>query len=149
MRTQKLPVEPSWPRRLQQPSRRFDLEQTLCQAIRARAQVEMTYKTELAVRVVEPYAVFYSPSDATSVCMTGNQIRNFGDPFDRLGPRNFEVRLIATLRVTDTTFVPDPRFCQTSAKYRTESSVQSKRSFRTLIQASRNTMRKFRGRSGV
>ena len=118
MRTQKLPVEPSSPRRLQQPSRRFDLEQTLCQAIRAHAQVEMTYKTELAVRVVEPYAVFYSPSDATSVCMAGNQIRNFGDPFDRLGPRNFEVRLIATLRVTGTTFVPDPRFCQTSAKYR-------------------------------
>ena len=102
----------------QQAGRRLDFEQALCQAIRAHAQVEMTYKTELAVRVVEPYAVFYSPSDATKVCMAGNQIRNFGDPFDQLGPRNFEVRLIGTLRVTDTTFVPDPRFCQTSAKYR-------------------------------
>ena len=106
MCTQKLSVKPGPPRLPQQPSRRFDLEQTLCQAIRARAQVEITYKTELAVRVVEPYAVFHSPKDATKVCLSGNQIRNFGDPFDKLGPRDFEVRLIGTLRVTDTTSSP-------------------------------------------
>ena len=77
----------------------------------------MTYANELAVRVVEPYAVFHSPKDATKVWLSGNQIRNFGDPFDKLGPRDFEVRLIGTLRVTNTTFIPDPRFGQTSAKH--------------------------------
>jgi hypothetical protein len=118
MYTQKLSAKPGSSRLPRQPSRRFDLEQTLCQAIRDRAQVEMTYKTELAVRVVEPYAVFHSPKDATKVCLSCNQIRNFGDTFDTLGPRVFEVRLIGTLRVTDTTFHPDPRFCQPSAKYR-------------------------------
>ena len=100
----------------QRDGRRLDLEQVLCQAIRARAQVEMTYKTELAVRVVEPYAVFHSPNNAAKVCMSGNQIRNFGDPFDKLGPRTFEVGLISTLRVTDTTFVPDPRFDHSHTK---------------------------------
>jgi hypothetical protein len=118
MYTQKPSVKPGSLRLPHQPSRRFDLEQTLCQAIRDRAQVEMTYKTELAVRVVEPYAVFHSPKDATKVCLSCNQIRNFGDPFDKLGPRDFEVRLIGTLRVTDTKFVPDPRFFHTSAKHR-------------------------------
>ena len=115
MCTQKLSAKRRLP---QQAGRRFDVEQALCQAIRTHTQVEMTYKTELSVRVVEPYAVFYSPSDATKVCMAGNQIRNFGDPFDKLGPRVFEVWLIGTLRVIDTTFLPDPQFCQTSARYR-------------------------------
>ena len=118
MCTQKLSTKrsPQW--LSEQAGRRFDFEQALCQAIRARSQVEMTYENELAVRVVEPYAVFHSPKDATEVFLSANQIRNFGDPFDKLGPRDFEVRLIGTLRVTNTTFIPDPRFCQTSARYR-------------------------------
>lgn len=106
------------PQRLsEQAGRRFDFEQTLCQAIHARCQVEITYENELAVRVIEPYAVFHSEEDATGVFLSGNQIRNFGDPFDKLGPREFQVRRIRTLRATDTTFLPDPRFCQTSARY--------------------------------
>jgi hypothetical protein len=116
MCTQKLPTKRGPQRLSQQAGRRFDFEQALCQAIRARSLVEMTYANELAVRVVEPYAVFHSPKDATKVCLSGNQIRNFGDPFDKLGPRDFEVRLIGTLRVTNTTFIPDPRFGQSSAK---------------------------------
>ena len=118
MCTQKLSTKRGPERLSHQADRRFDFEQVLCQAIRARAQVEITYKTELAVRVVEPYAIFHSPKDATKVCLSGNQVRNFGDPFDKLGPRDFEVRLIGTLRVTDLAFLPDPRFSHTSAKYR-------------------------------
>ena len=118
MCTQRLPTKRGPQRLSQLAGRRFDFEQTLCQAIRARSQVEMTYRNELAVRVVEPYAVFHSPKDATEVILSANQIRNFGDPFDKLGPGDFEVRLIGTLRVTNNTFIPDPRFCQTSARYR-------------------------------
>ena len=67
MCTQKLSTKRGPQRQSQQIDRRFDFEQALCQAIRARSQVEMTYENELAVRVVEPYAVFHSPKDATKV----------------------------------------------------------------------------------
>ena len=95
-------------------ARRTDLETKLCTAIRESVQVEITYDGE--VRVYEPCAVFHSPKHKVNVA--GQQIKNLTNPADKLGPRDFEIGRIETLRVTAMRFTPDPRFDRTHAKYR-------------------------------
>ncbi len=95
-------------------TRRMDLENSLCDAIRDRVQVEFTYDGE--DRVFEPCAVFHSLKHKVNV--SGQVVQNLTDPAGKLGPHDFEIGKIDTLRITGRKFTPDPRFDRTHAKYR-------------------------------
>jgi hypothetical protein len=95
-------------------ARRLDLEAKLCTAIREKVQVEFTYDGK--ARVYEPCAVFHSLRHKVNVA--GEQVNNFTDPTDKLGPHDFEIGKIENLRVTDRKFTPALGFDRAHSKYR-------------------------------
>ena len=95
--------------------RNIAFETTLCEAVGRRVLVEMQYKDDATFRLFAPYAVYSSTQDKVNV--TGTQIDNPSDPFDRYVPRNFEVGLIRGLRLTDKHFEIDSRFDRFDRKF--------------------------------
>jgi hypothetical protein len=80
----------------------------LCKAIRGRVVVSVYYDDDLAPRLFEPSAVYYSTKN--KVCVSGIQ------PND--GPKNLEVGRIRSATLTGNKFQPDPRFDRFDPKYR-------------------------------
>ena len=83
-------------------------ESMLCRAVAERLLVELRYDAELAPRLFAPHIVYRSTTGRINV--GGTQIANPSQPEDVFEPRIFEIGLIRTLRLTDTSFRPDARF---------------------------------------
>ena len=95
--------------RVDQPAARNPhFEDLLCRAIAGRFLVELRYDAEIEPRLFAPHLVYRSTTGRINV--GGTQIHNPGQPEDSYEPRLFEVGLIRTLRLTDTSFRPDCRF---------------------------------------
>jgi hypothetical protein len=89
-------------------ARNLHFEELLCRAVAARLLVELRYDAEVEPRLFAPHLVYRSTTGRINV--GGTQIHNPGQPEDSYEPRLFEVGLIRTLRLTDTSFRPDNRF---------------------------------------
>jgi hypothetical protein len=83
-------------------------EEQLCDAVARRLLVEVRYDAEVMPRLFAPHLVYLSPTGRINV--GGTQVHNPGQPDDAFEPRLFEIGLIRTLRLTDTSFRPDPGF---------------------------------------
>ncbi|WP_334150949.1 hypothetical protein [Hyphomicrobium sp.] len=91
------------------------LEQALCNAIAKRLRVSLQYEDDMLARTFEPHAVYHTSTG--KVCVAGNVTANPNDYSDKLGPHNFEVGRIRSVRATEAKFIPDPRFDRHDAKY--------------------------------
>ncbi len=94
--------------------RRFDLEQALCSAIKARKLVTLTYDDYVA-RTFQPTAVYVTSKD--KVCVSGVQIINPVKPLDNVEPHNFEVGKITSVVITDQPFLVPSNFDRFEKKY--------------------------------
>lgn len=94
--------------------RRFDLEQALCSAIKARKLVTLTYYGNVA-RTFQPTAVYVTSKD--KVCVSGVQIINPVKPLDNMEPHNFEVGKIASVVTTEQPFLVPSNFDRFEKKY--------------------------------
>jgi hypothetical protein len=91
------------------PARRNpQFEGMLCRAVAERLLVELRYDSEVVPRLFAPHLVYESTTGRVNVA--GTQVENPNQPDDAFEPRIFEVGLIRTLRLTDTSFRPDARF---------------------------------------
>jgi hypothetical protein len=91
-------------------------EELLCRAIAERVLVELRYDAEVPARLFAPHAVYRSTTGRINV--GGTQLLNPGQPEDSYEPRVFEIGLIRTLRLTDTSFRPDARVDPEDPRYR-------------------------------
>ena len=83
-------------------------EERLCDAVALRLLVEVRYDAEVMPRLFAPHLVYLSPTGRINA--GGTQVHNPGQPDDAFEPRLFEIGMIRTLRLTDTSFRPDPGF---------------------------------------
>lgn len=83
-------------------------EELFCRAVTERLLVELRYNQDPSPRLFAPHAVYTSTVGRTNVF--GTQVENPSQPLDAYEPRIFEVGLVRTLRLTDTSFRPDHRF---------------------------------------
>jgi hypothetical protein len=95
--------------------RQLRFEELLCRAIADRVLVELRYDNEVLPRLFAPHVVYRSTTGKINIA--GLQLINPGQPQDVYEPRIFEIGLVRTLRLTDTTFRPegwadpeDPRY---------------------------------------
>ncbi|MDX2201711.1 MAG: hypothetical protein NW223_03105 [Hyphomicrobiaceae bacterium] len=102
------PEEPPAPRRT-------EFEATLCEAIRRRLRAILKYEDDALEREFEPAAVYWS--ETGRVCASGVQVKNGNKPMEASRPHNFEVGLMRSVRLSDVSFVPDPRFDRNNPKY--------------------------------
>ena len=92
-------------------------EALLCRAVAERLLVELRYDAEVEPRLFAPHLVYRSTTGRINV--GGTQVYNPGQPEDSFEPRLFEVGLVRTLRLTDTSFRPDRRFRPDEPRSRT------------------------------
>jgi hypothetical protein len=97
-------------------ARNLQLESKICSAITKRVRVKLQYEDDALARMFEPHAVYHTSKG--KVCVSGNMISNPNDLSDELGAHNFEVGRLRSLSLTDTSFIPDPRFNRNDPKYR-------------------------------
>lgn len=95
--------------------RRHDLEQRLCEAVRAKVLVRVRYKDDFSERLLQPYGVYTSTKDKVNLASV--QVDNPADPLARWEPRNLEVGLMQSVVLTDSSFEPDPRFDPSEPRY--------------------------------
>ena len=90
--------------------RNFQLEQKLCDAIAKHRVIQLKYDKDIHWRTFEPQAVYKSTVD--HINLTGIQTQDKNKPLkpNKREPRNFELRKIKTVEVTDIEFKFDPTF---------------------------------------
>lgn len=91
-------------------------EELFCRAVREHLLVELRYNQDPSPRLFAPHAVYTSTVGRTNVF--GTQVENPAQPTDVYEPRIFEVGLVRTLRLTDTSFRPDHRFEPDDPRFR-------------------------------
>lgn len=90
-------------------------QQTLCAAIAGLKVVRLRYDDDRQDRRFAPHAVYRSTTGKTLV--TGVQIDNPAEPWERLEPRNFDLSNIKLVQQTDETFRPHPSFSPSDKRY--------------------------------
>ena len=96
--------------------RQLRFEELLCRAIADRVLVELRYDNEVLPRLFAPHVVYRSTTGKINV--SGTQLLNPDQPENSYEPRIFEIGLIRTLRLTDTSFRPDARVDPEDPRYR-------------------------------
>jgi hypothetical protein len=96
-------------------SRNLNFENLLCAAIRDCVRVKLRYRDDMADRIFEPNAVYWTSQ--RKICVSGKQITNPQKPMDNLEPHNFEVGKIRAIVLTNDRFAADPRFDRFDRKY--------------------------------
>lgn len=91
-------------------------EAMLCRAVAERLLVELRYDSEVVPRLFAPHLVYRASTGRVNVA--GTQVDNPNQPGDVFEPRMFEIGLIRTLRLTDTSFRPDARFSPDEPRFR-------------------------------
>jgi hypothetical protein len=96
--------------------RQLRFEELLCRAVADRVLVELRYDNEVLPRLFAPHVVYRSTTGRINIA--GLQLLNPGQPEDSYEPRIFEIGLIRTLRLTDTSFRPEGRVDPEDPRYR-------------------------------
>lgn len=96
-------------------SRRTDLDNTLCQAIRSKITVRLHYKNETYFRTLEPY-IIYQHSHG-KICVAGVQTRDNSKLSHVPEWREFEIDHSDSILLTQETFKLDPNFSSFTGKF--------------------------------
>jgi hypothetical protein len=95
--------------------RRTDFEKLLCEAISKHLRVRLRYKTDIAERTYDPYAVYFTSNH--KVCVTGTQISNPAKPLDNGKPHILEVGHLRSLELTSVRFHVEVWYTGSSKKF--------------------------------
>ena len=90
------------------PERRPDLEELICEAIRQRRLLHLSYDSDLKARIFAPYILFHDRRGR--VCVAGYQAA-LG------GMRTFSLHKVQRVEITDDPFMPDPNFSSASVDF--------------------------------
>lgn len=95
--------------------RNLTFENQLCSAIKTHRVIRLQYKKQNYYRTFEPYVIYRSTKD--NILVGGTQTKDDSRPFKKSEPHNFEIDLISSLQITETTFEYDSRFDPAGKEY--------------------------------
>ncbi len=86
-----------------------------CDAIKKLKVILLQYDADKSARRFAPHAVYKSSTG--KILVTGVQIDNPAEPWERLEPRNFDISKVRSAAMTDESFSKHPRFNPSGKQY--------------------------------